>query len=41
MAANNTPTSRQLVRVARWAWVAIPLAWGVWQTARTSLALFQ
>jgi hypothetical protein len=27
--------------VARWAWVTIPLAWGIWQTVRTSLALFE
>jgi hypothetical protein len=27
--------------IGRWAWVGIPLAWGVWQTVRTSLALFQ
>lgn len=27
--------------LARWAWVTIPLAWGIWQTVRTSLALFE
>lgn len=26
---------------ARWALVAIPLGWGVWQTAQKSLALFR
>jgi hypothetical protein len=25
----------------RWAWVAVPLAWGVWQTLLKSLALFE
>jgi hypothetical protein len=38
------PTSRAagpLDLLARWAWVAIPLAWGIWQTVRTSLALFE
>jgi hypothetical protein len=27
--------------LARWAWVTVPLAWGVWRTAETSLALFR
>ncbi len=26
--------------VIGWLWVGIPLAWGVWMTARTSFALF-
>jgi hypothetical protein len=30
-----------LVLVVSWAWVGIPLLWGVWQTLRTSLALFR
>ncbi|MDB5313758.1 MAG: hypothetical protein JWO38_7960 [Gemmataceae bacterium] len=25
----------------RWAWVMTPLSWGVWETVRTSLALFR
>ena len=30
-----------LLLLVRWAWVAVPLAWGVWQTVETSLALFR
>jgi hypothetical protein len=25
----------------RWLWVGLPLAWGVWETAVKSLALFR
>jgi hypothetical protein len=32
---------RLLTLVFRWAWAGIPLAWGVWQTVRTSFALFR
>jgi MFS family permease len=35
----NVPGS--LALLLRWAWVVIPLGWGVWQTASTSLALFE
>ena len=27
--------------VIAWAWVGIPLCWGVWQVFKRSLALFQ
>jgi hypothetical protein len=27
--------------IVSWLWVGVPLAWGVWETVRTSLALFQ
>jgi hypothetical protein len=33
--------ANRLGLAARWAVVAVPLAWGVWQTAVTSLALFR
>jgi hypothetical protein len=33
-------SARRLVLLVRWAVVAVPLAWGVWQTIRTSLPLF-
>ena len=26
--------------IVSWLWVAVPLAWGVWETVRISLALF-
>ncbi len=34
--ADNT-----LLLVVSWLWVGVPLAWGVLQTLRTSLALFR
>jgi MFS family permease len=34
-------TPGRLALLLRWGWVTIPLAWGVWQTASTSLALFE
>jgi hypothetical protein len=33
--------ARWLDRLVRWAFVAAPLAWGVWETIRSSLALFR
>jgi hypothetical protein len=30
-----------LMLVLGWLWVGVPLGWGVWQTIRTSLALFR
>lgn len=41
MADPTTPTTATLDLLARWAWVTIPLAWGIWETVRTSLALFE
>ena len=31
---------QRLWLVVGWTWVGLPLAWGVWQTIRRSLALF-
>ncbi len=36
-----TPPASRLELLARWLFVGIPLGWGVWETARTSLALFR
>jgi hypothetical protein len=36
MGAGNT-----LLLVVSWLWVGIPLAWGVLETLRTSMALFR
>ncbi len=33
--------STSLVLVISWLWVGVPLAWGVWRTLQTSLALFE
>ena len=34
-------SDNRLLLVISWLWVGVPLAWGVLQTLRTSLALFQ
>lgn len=39
--APSTGSGHGLALLVRWAWVSIPLAWGVWQTVQTSLALFR
>ena len=39
--AQDTNTPGRLALLLRWGWVLIPLGWGVWQTASTSLALFE
>jgi hypothetical protein len=31
----------RLVLVVRWLWVAVPLAWGILETVRASLAFFR
>ena len=41
MTNSTSRAARTVDLVARWAWVTIPLAWGIWQTVRTSLALFE
>jgi len=33
--------SNALMLVVSWLWVSVPLAWGVWETVRTSLDLFR
>jgi hypothetical protein len=33
--------SNILLLLISWLWVGVPLAWGVWETVRTSLALFR
>jgi hypothetical protein len=35
-----TPPAASLTLAFRWAWVGVPLAWGVWHTVAKSLALF-
>ena len=40
MSATDPSPARRIDLVIRWAWVGIPLAWGVWQTVLKSLALF-
>ncbi len=40
-AAPHPPATASIpLLVISWLWVGIPLAWGVWQTIRQSLALF-
>jgi hypothetical protein len=34
-------SDNRLLLVISWLWVGVPLAWGVLQTLRTSLALFR
>jgi hypothetical protein len=36
----QTKPSNPVILVLFWAYVAIPLAWGVWSTLQKSLALF-
>jgi hypothetical protein len=37
-----TPDGEQtLVLIINWLWVGLPLAWGVWETVRTSMQLFR
>ena len=38
---NETPRSAPLAVAFAWLIVAVPLAWGVWETVKKSLALFQ
>jgi hypothetical protein len=40
--SDNAPprTGNTLLLIVSWLWVGVPLAWGVLQTLRTSLALF-
>jgi hypothetical protein len=33
--------SNEALLIVSWLWVGVPLAWGVWETVRTSLPLFQ
>jgi MFS family permease len=41
-APESTPiASASLTLAFRWAWVGVPLAWGVWTTVEKSLALFR
>jgi hypothetical protein len=35
------PTSNPLLLIISWLWVAVPLAWGVLETVRSSLPLFR
>ncbi len=42
----NTAVGREagttrLMLVVRWLWVAVPLAWGILETVRASLAFFR
>lgn len=38
----NTDTIRnRAMLVFSWLWVGIPLAWGVWETVHSSLAIFR
>jgi hypothetical protein len=39
--AAERPAGEWVLLIFSWLWVGIPLAWGVWETARSSLALFQ
>jgi hypothetical protein len=32
---------KTLTLIGRWMWVAVPLGWGVWQTALKSMELFR
>lgn len=41
IATTPRSSSRVGLLVISWLWVGIPLAWGVWQTLRTSLSLFR
>ena len=36
-----TPFTIWLRRLLSWTFVGVPLAWGVWQTVRKSLGLFE
>ncbi len=40
-APHPTTAANVPLLVTSWLWVGIPLAWGVWQTVRQSLALFR
>ena len=39
-AAGQEPGTTRLMLVVRWLWVAVPLAWGILETVRASLAFF-
>jgi hypothetical protein len=40
-AVAQEPASGRLLLIFSWFWVGLPLAWGVWETVRSSLALVQ
>jgi hypothetical protein len=40
-AAGREPGTARLRLVVRWLWVTVPLAWGILETVRASLAFFR
>jgi hypothetical protein len=39
--SHQVPMSASVRLIVGWLWVGVPLGWGIWQTVRTSLALFR
>jgi hypothetical protein len=37
----NNPATQRVLLVIAWLWAGLPLAWGITQTLRKALALFE